>query len=157
MIEQISNFFTIKMIYLWLNLGVIPLWISLITIPDSRLCKYFVKSIFPFFIFSLIYGYLIYFYFLSDYDFLGNFSLYKSLENLESLFLNDAFLILFWTHFLAVNLFCGCWISNDSQRLGMSRILVTLPLLVTYFVGPFGLFLYWLIRIFFSRRFSLYD
>ena len=145
------------MIYLWLNLGVIPLWISLITIPDSRLCKYFVKSIFPFFIFSLIYGYLIYFYFLSDYDFLGNFSLYKSLENLESLFLNDAFLILFWTHFLAVNLFCGCWISNDSQKLGMSRILVTLPLLVTYFVGPFGLFLYWLIRIFFSRRFSLYD
>jgi len=30
-------------------------------------------------------------------------------------------LIMFWTHFLAVNLFCGAWIMKDSQKLFMSR------------------------------------
>ena len=29
MFEQINNFFTIEMIYLWLNLGVLPFWIYL--------------------------------------------------------------------------------------------------------------------------------
>ena len=63
MIEQITNFFTIKMIYLWLNTAVLPFWISLIFFPSSSICKYLVKSIFPFFLLSLIYIYLIYFYF----------------------------------------------------------------------------------------------
>ena len=157
MIEQISTFFTIDMIYLWLNIGIIPFWFVLIFFPNSKICSVFVSSIFPIFILSLIYLYLVYFFYVTGYDFGQNFSLYLSLDSLNQLFNEKAFLIIFWTHFIAINLFCGSWIVSDSRKFSMSKILMFFPLVITYFIGPFGVFIYWLIRIFFAKKISLYD
>ena len=76
---------------------------------------------------------------------------------LLSLIVNQSFLILFWSHFLAINLFCGGWIVKDSQKFGIHKILISIPLLITYFIGPVGLTLYWFIRIFYAKRINLYD
>ena len=157
MIEQISAFFNTEMIYLWLNFGVIPFWFTLIFFPNSRICSYLITSVFPFFILSLIYSYMIYLFYISDYDFSQNFSLYLSIENLKMLFSEDAFLLLFWIHFLGVNLFCGCWIVKDSQKLNISKYINFFPLIFTYFIGPVGLFIYWLIRIVFAKRLNMID
>ena len=157
MIEQISAFFSSEMIYLWLNLGVIPFWIILIFFPQSKLCNYIVISIFPFFVLSLVYSYLLYLFYMTGYNFNQNFSLYLGLDNLRNLFSENAFLLLFWIHFLGVNLFCGCWIIKDSQKFNISKYINFIPLFITYFIGPIGLFLYWLIRIFFAKKLSLYD
>ena len=157
MVEQISSFFTIDMIYLWLNVGIIPFWFVLIFFPNSKICSVFVSSIFPIFILSLIYLYLVYFFYVTGYDFGQNFSFYLSLDSLIQLFNEKAFLIIFWTHFIAINLFCGSWIVSDSRKFSMSKILVFFPLVITYFIGPFGVFIYWLIRIFFAKKISLYD
>ena len=157
MTEQLTNFFTIEMIYLWLNIGVVPLWFILLFFPQSKFCSYLITSIFPYLIFALIYIYLFYYFLISDYDFLNNFNLYLGLNNLEVLFSEKSFLILFWTHFLAINLFCGSWIVRDSQKLMISKSLVFIPLVATYFIGPLGIFLYWIIRIFYAKRVSLYD
>ncbi len=157
MIEQIATFFTIEMIYLWLNIGVIPFWLILIVFPQSKICGLLVTSIFPFFILSAVYAYLGYYFFISGYDFSQNFSLYLSLDSLINLFSERAFLIIFWTHFLAINLFCGSWIVSDSRKFVMSKIIVFVPLIVTYFTGPLGIFIYWLIRIFYAKRISIYD
>ena len=157
MIEQISAFFNTEMIYLWLNFGVIPFWFTLIFFPHSRICSYLITSVFPFFILSLIYSYMIYLFYISDYDFSQNFSLYLSIENLKMLFSEDAFLLLFWIHFLGVNLFCGCWIVKDSQKLNISKYINFFPLVFTYFIGPVGLFIYWLIRIVFAKRLNMID
>tara|TARA_B100000674_G_C37734192_1_gene865729 strand:- start:114 stop:587 length:474 start_codon:yes stop_codon:yes gene_type:complete len=157
MLEQIFIYFTIDIIYLWLNIGVIPFWLVLVFFPSSKICSFFVSSIFPIVIFSSIYLYLIYFFFVSDYDFTSNFALYLSLDNLKDLFSNDGFLIIFWTHFLAINLFCGSWIVKDSQKYNISKYLVFFPILITYFIGPLGLFFYWIIRIFYAKRISLFD
>ena len=157
MIEQISNLFTIHTIYLWLNIGIIPFWFILIFFPNSKVCNIFVSSIFPIFVLSAIYLYLVYYFFISGYNFLGNFNLYLSLDSLSELFNDKGFLIIFWTHFLAINLFCGSWIVNDSKKLSINKIIVFFPLVVTYFIGPFGIFIYWFIRIFFAKRISLYD
>ena len=157
MIEQIYTFFTIDMIYLWLNIGVIPFWIILLFFPQSKISSFFVSSIFPYFLFGAIYVYLLYYVFIQDYDFLNNFNLYLGIDELSDLFSNSSFLILFWVHFLAINLFCGSWIVKDSQKLNISKIIVFFPLLFTYFIGPVGIFIYWIIRIFFAKRVSLYD
>ena len=157
MAEQISSFFTIDMIYLWLNIGIIPFWFVLIFFPNSKICSFFVSSIFPIFILSLIYLYLVYFFYVIGYDFGQNFSLYLSLDSLNQLFNEKAFLIIFWTHFIAMNLFCGSWVVSDSKKFSMSKILVFFPLVITYFIGPLGVFIYWLIRIFFAKKISLYD
>tara|TARA_Y100000590_G_scaffold453092_1_gene597468 strand:+ start:1267 stop:1740 length:474 start_codon:yes stop_codon:yes gene_type:complete len=157
MIEQISAFFTIEMIYLWLNIGVIPFWFILIFFPNSKVCGVFVGSIFPIFILGLIYLYLIYFFFISGYDFLTNFNLYLGIDSLRDLFNETGFLIIFWTHFLAINLFCGSWIVNDSKKILMSKFLVSTSLIITYLTGPLGIFVYWLIRIFYAKKMTLYD
>ena len=157
MIEQIYTYFSIEMIYLWLNFGVLPFWFILIFFPQSRICKIFTTSIFPMIIFSLIYSYLIYTIFTDDYNFLKNFSLYISFANLLNLFENSYFLILFWIHFLALNLFCGAWMVNDYQKFTMPKALMFFPLLITYFLGPLGIFFYWSFKIFYAKKINLYD
>ena len=157
MIEQIYTFFTIDMIYLWLNIGVLPFWIILLFFPQSKIAGFFVSSIFPYFVFGAVYIYLLYYVFVHDYNFLNNFNLYLGIEELIDLFSNSSFLILFWVHFLAINLFCGSWIVKDSQKINISKIIVFFPVLLTYFIGPVGIFIYWIIRIFFAKRISLYD
>ena len=157
MIEQIYTYFTTEIIYFWLNLGVLPFWIVLIFFPRSQICRVFTTSIFPIFILSLVYGYLIYVNILNNYDFLTNFELYLGLAKLSNLFSDTSFLILFWTHFLTINLFCGSWMVKDSQKFEIGRLLMFLPLLTTYLIGPIGLTVYWIIRIFYAKKISLYD
>ena len=152
MLEQIFTYFTIDIIYIWLNIGVIPFWLMLIFFPTSKICNIFVSSIFPIIIFSAIYLYLVYFFFLSDYDFLGNFVLYSSLDSLKDLFSNDGFLILFWIHFLAISLFIGSWIARDANRHMVPRIFSSISIIITYFSGPIGLIFYWIFRIFYSKK-----
>jgi len=157
MIEQIYTFFNIEMIYLWLNIGVLPFWFVLMFFPQSNICKYLVTSIFPYLVFGLVYIYLLFLFYKADYNFLNNFNLYLGLNELKNLFEDNSFLIAFWLHFLAINLFCGAWIVQDSQKFIISKIIVFFPLIITYFIGPIGLFIYWVIRIFFAKRISLYD
>ena len=157
MIEQISAFFSTEMIYLWLNLGVIPFWVILIFFPQSKICNYIVVSIFPFFLLSLVYSYLLYLFYMTGYNYNQNFSLYLGLDDLRNLFSKNAFLLLFWIHFLGVNLFCGCWIVKDSQKFNISKYVNFIPLFITYFIGPIGLFLYWLIRVVYAKKINLID
>ena len=157
MFGQISAFFTIETIYLWLNFGVLPFWFILIFFPQSRISGLLVTSIVPFVILGSAYIYLIYYFFNEGYDILQNFELYMGIYNLANLFENEAFLILFWTHFLAINLFCATWIVRDSQKYLISKYFNFIPLVITYFVGPVGIILYWIIRIFFAKKISLFD
>lgn len=157
MIEQISDFFSMEMIYLWLNIGVLPFWFILIFFPQSNICRYFVTSIFPYLVLGSVYTYLLFLLYKFDYNFLDNFKLYLGIIELNDLFSDNFFLITFWTHFLAINLFCGSWIVKDSQKLLINKFLIIIPLMITYFIGVLGIFLYWIIRIFYSKRITLFD
>ena len=157
MIEQIYNYFTIDMLYYWVNLGVIPFWLILIFFPTSNLCRYFVTSIFPIFILSGAYIFLLYKSYLNSYDFVSNFNLYMSINETTDLFSNKNFLMMFWIHFISINLFTGGWIVKDSQKFVINKFLISIPLIITYLIGPLGLLTYWLIRIFYAKNISLYD
>jgi len=157
MIEQIYNYFTIDMLYYWVNLGVLPFWLILIFFPQSHISKIFVTSVFPIFVLSGTYIFILYKSYLNSYDFETNFNLYLGLDNVLDLFSNKSFLITFWVHFIAINLFTGGWIVKDSQKFQINKILLFFPLLTIYLIGPIGLFLYWLIRIFHAKSINLYD
>ena len=157
MIEQIYNYFTFEMLYYWVNLGVLPFWIILIFFPQSHISKIFVTSVFPIFILSGTYIFILYKSYLNSYDFDSNFNLYLGLDQISDLFADKSFLITFWIHFIAINLFTGGWIVKDSQKFQINKILLFFPLLITYLIGPIGLFLYWLIRIFHAKSINLYD
>ena len=157
MIEQIYNYFTIDMLYYWVNLGVLPFWLILIFFPQSHISKIFVTSVFPIFVLSGTYIFILYKSYLNSYDFDANFQLYLGLDNVSDLFSDKLFLITFWIHFIAINLFTGGWIVKDSQKFQINKILLFFPLLTIYLIGPIGLFLYWLIRIFHAKSINLYD
>ena len=157
MIEQIYTYFTIETLYMWINLGVLPFWFILIVFPQSHLSRIFVTSIFPFFILSGVYIFILYKSYLIGYDFDGNFTLYLGLNDLSRLFEDHLYIMIFWTHFVAINLFIGGWIVKDSQKFSINKVLMAVPLIVTYLIGPIGLFLYWIIRIFYAKRIRLYE
>ena len=116
MIEQIYNYFTIEILYYWVNIGVLPFWLILVFFPRSHISRYFVTSIFPFLLLSGAYVFMLYKSYLNSFDFVGNFNLYMSISDLSELFSNKSFLMMFWIHFISINLFAGGWIVKDSQK-----------------------------------------
>ena len=157
MIEQIYSYFTTEMLYFWVNIGVLPFWALIIFFPQSSLCKYLATSIFPIFLLSGTYLFVLYKAYLGSFDFDNNFSLYLGLGNISELFRNEYFLLMFWIHFVSINLFVGGWMLKDAQRLFINKILLAVPLVITYLIGPIGVFIYWIIRIFYAKKINIYD
>ena len=157
MIDQIYTFFSIEMIYMWLNFGVIPFWFMLLFFPQTKICKIFVTSAFPFLVLATIDLYLIFEIFKNGFNFFDVFNLYLGMDELINLFSDNNYIILFWIHFLAINLFCGSWITKAYQRINMAKSLAFISIVLTYFIGPIGLVVYWFFRIFFSKKIDLYE
>ena len=157
MIEQIYSYFSIEILYLWVNLGVLPFWLILIFFPQSKMCRFFVTSIFPIFILSGAYVFILYKSYLGSFNFFNNFNLYLGIDFTLDLFSDKSFLMFFWIHFISINLFTGGWIVNNSQKYLINKYLLIIPLLTTYLIGPLGLFTYWLIKIFYAKNLNLYD
>jgi len=157
MIDQIYTFFSIEMIYLWLNFGVLPFWFMLLFFPQTKICRIFVTSVFPILVLAAINLYLIFEISKNGFNFFGGFNLYLGIDELLNLLSDENYIILFWIHFLAINLFCGSWIVKDYQKINMPKTLAFIPIVLTYFFGPLGISVYWLLRIFFSKKIDLYD
>ena len=156
MINNLLDILNYQNIYLIANWGVIPFWLLLIIVPNHGVTNFFVQSIIAPLLLAGAYGLVAYDIFLEGSIF-DSFELYNGLDGLYSMFANEAFLLVFWIHFLAISLFAGAWISRDSQRYMVPRFFVIISLIFTYFTGPFGLLIYWFIRIFFAKKISFND
>ena len=157
MLIQFQDYFTFENIYLWANFGVLPFWLTLILIPNSRVSQILINSIILPLILASAYVYVIYQSFLLDEPIFDILKLYSSLDNLYTVFATESFLVVFWLHFLTLNLFLGSWVSRDGIKYNISRSLVVFPLILIYFTGPLGLVLYWLIRIFYAKKLGFHD
>ena len=156
MINDLLPFFTNENIYLIANWGVVPFWLLLIILPNHSFTIFFTQSIVAPLLLGAAYIFVAYNIFLEG-NILDSFELYRGLDGLYSMFSNEGFLLIFWLHFLAVSLFIGAWIIRDSRRYMVSRTLVVMSLILTYFSGPVGLLIYWFLRIFFAKKISFND
>ena len=154
---QLQNFLTFENIYLSTTFGILPFWIMIIIIPSSKFTSFFVNSIILPLILSTAYVYVIYQAFLLDEPLSGVFELYVSLDGLYTVFSSETFLLVFWLHFLALNIFLGSWISKDGIKHNIPRGLVSVPLVLVYFFGPIGLLLYWILRVFYAKKIGFHD
>ena len=157
MLIQLQDYLSFENIYLWTNFGILPFWFMLIIIPNSKFTQFFVNSIILPLILSIAYIYTIYQTISMDEPILDVFTLYLSLDNLYTLFATESFLLVFWIHFLALNLFLGSWVSRDAAKYDISRSLVSIPLIIIYFTGPLGLVVYWFFRVFYAKRLGFHD
>ena len=116
MINNLLSFLTYENIYLFANWGVIPFWLLLIFIPQHQLTNFFAQSVIAPLLLGFSYAYLSYLIYL-DGDIFAGFELYNGLDGLYSMFANEALLLIFWLHFLAISLFTGSWIVRDSKKI----------------------------------------
>ena len=156
MINDLLDILTYENIYLLANWGVIPFWLMLIIIPSNILTNFFVQSIVVPLLLASAYVFVA-FNIFNDGNLFASFELYRGLDGLYSMFSDEAFLLIFWLHFLAISLFLGSWIVRDSQKYMIARFFVIISLILTYFTGPLGLLIYWFIRIFFAKKISFND
>ena len=157
MLVQFQEYLTFENVYVWTSFGILPFWVMLIIIPNSKVTQFFVNSIILPLILSAAYVYVIYQTILLDDPIFDIFRLYLSLDDLYTVFATESFLLIFWLHFLALNLFLGSWISRDGIKYNIGRALIFVPLILVYFTGPLGFVLYWVIRVFYAKRLSLHD
>ena len=150
MLIQFQDYLTLENIYLWTNFGVLPFWFLLVIIPNSKITQLFVNSIILPLILTITYVYVFYLAILLDEPIFDVLKLYLSLDNLYTIFATENFLLFFWIHFLALNLFLGSWVSRDGIKYNIPRKLVAIPLITVYFTGPLGLVLYWMFRVFYA-------
>lgn len=72
---------------------------------------------------------------------------FDSLANVMKLFTNEWAVLAGWIHYLAFDLFVGSWEVRDSQRKGVSHVLVIPCLLLTFVFGPIGFLTYSILRL----------
>jgi len=147
---------SIENIYLIANWGVILFWFLLIIFPNHQITNFFIQSIIIPLLLAAGYVYLSYNIYLNG-NILDGFELYSGIDGLYSMFSNEAFLLIFWLHFLAISLFTGAWIVRDSKKYYIPKLVIVPSLVLTYFTGPIGLVFYWFIRIFFAKKISFND
>ena len=148
MLIQFKDYLTFENIYFWL---------LLILLPRSNFTQVLVNSIIAPLILGSVYVYLIYQSILLDENIFDILLLYLSLDNLYTVFATESFLLIFWVHFLFLNLFLGNWVVRDAIKFNMTHGLIIFHIILIYFFGPFGIFLYWLIRVFYSKKLKFHD
>ena len=156
MINNLLTLLTFENIYLIANWGVIPFFFFFIILPNHQLTNFFAQSVIIPLLLTAVYVYLSYNIYLNG-NILDGFELYRGLDGLYSMFSNEAFLLIFWLHFLAISLFVGAWIVRDARKYFIPKIMVIPSLVLAYFTGPIGLVFYWFIRIFFAKKISFND
>jgi len=77
---------------------------------------------------------------------------FDSLEHVKLLFTNDRAVLAGWVHYLAFDLFIGCWEVLDAQERGIRHVFVIPCLFLTFMFGPAGLLLYLALRTQQTRR-----
>ncbi len=157
MLSYLQNYLTFENIFLLSNFFVLPFWLMLIFIPNFKITQILVNSIIIPSILSAAYIFVVYQIFLLNEPIFSIFSLYLSLDNLYTIFSSESFLLIFWLHFISINLFVGSWLSRDAIRYQISRKMTFLPLILVYFTGPVGLIFYWTVRLFYSKKIGFHD
>ena len=76
---------------------------------------------------------------------------FGSLADVMKLFTNEWAVLAGWIHYLAFDLFIGSWEVRDSQRSGVSHVLVIPCLFLTFMFGPMGLLAYSILRQFAAK------
>ncbi len=77
---------------------------------------------------------------------------YGSIEEIRALFSSDSALVAGWFHYLAFDLFIGCWIVREGLERKLHPLLILPCLPLTFLFGPAGLLLFLILRFALARR-----
>jgi hypothetical protein len=126
----------------------LPGWILLLTAPRWRWTQRYATLLIPAILAPL------YIWLLTANWSSGGFG---SLREITQLFSNPALLLAGWIHYLIFDLFIGAWQTRDAAVVGVPHLALVPCLVLTFLLGPAGLFLYLLLRTLWKRRLDIGD
>jgi hypothetical protein len=140
---------TAAQVFSFANLGAVVSWLILIVLGRNYWVRaVVVGAILPLSLATLYAGLLITHW--SDIE--GDFG---TLAGVQALFSNEWILLAGWVHYLAFDLFIGCWEVRDARHHGIPHWAVIPSLILTFLFGPAGLLLYFLIRLIRIRKLNI--
>lgn len=128
------------------NTMVLPAWLLLIIAPTWKWTGRIVVGVIVT-ILSVLYVIL-----LAEGIESLDFNSFGSLEGVMQLFTEPSAVTMGWIHYLAFDLMVGWFIVNDAQKHGINRFLTIPCLLLSFMLGPTGLLLYFLLRLFAKKN-----
>ena len=131
------------LLFTLINVSVIPAWALLILAPKSSLTEKLVHSMFYPLLLGAVYIFGMVMAAMGHGAEGGGFT---SIEGVRTLFSSDVGMIIGWAHYLVFDLFVGAWEARDAQRREVSHWVLVPCLLLTFMLGPIGLFLYLALR-----------
>lgn len=137
-------------VFQFANTLVLPQWLLMIVAPRWWVTQRLIQSyLIPV---SLAVIYITYLFSGGPVDF----SAFGSLSGVRNLFAHggDGVMLAGWVHYLAFDLVAGTFVLRDAQQKAIPHGLIILPLFFCFMLGPVGLLLYWLIRLFRTRHLS---
>jgi len=131
------------LLFTLINFSVMPAWALLILAPKWTVTDKLVHSMFYPLLLGGVYIVGMVLAYMGHGAEGGGFT---SIEGVRTLFSADVGMVIGWTHFLVFDLFVGAWEARDARRRGFSHGLLVPCLLLTFMLGPIGLFLYLVLR-----------
>jgi len=122
-------------------------WIILIFLPFMHNRDKFISGIIVT-LFAIVYTWLLFTGFEPS-----AFRSFSTLEGVMGLFTNKTVATAGWVHYLAFDLMTGLFISNNAKMHGISHWLTVPCLFFTFMLGPFGLLLYFILRLIVTRKY----
>ena len=143
---------TIDTLFSLVNLLVLPGWALLIFAPRWQWTLGLVASGLIPFTLAVVYAGL----FVSRASLMPEGGGFGSIEGLMILNDDPYLITVGWIHYLAFDLFVGCWEVKDSQNKAIAHWLVVPCLLMTFILGPVGLGAYFILRCAKTRQLRVY-
>ena len=122
-------------------------WLLLIFAPRWRWTQRIVLSLGIILILSVIYVTM---FFMNIAAFKPD--SFNSLAGVMALFKAPEAVVIGWVHYLAFDLFVGCWEVGNAQKAGVPHGWVIPCLIFTFMLGPTGLLMYFIIRHFMRKN-----
>jgi ABA4-like protein len=124
------------------NLLVLPIWALMILLPRWQWTARIIRSPWVSASPALLYGVLV----LPRLGAIWPAVSRPTFPGVEALLASPAGATIAWVHFLAFDLFVGCWIYLDSQERRISSWLMAPVLFLTLMLGPAGFLFYLVVR-----------
>ncbi len=134
------------------NMFVLPGWLLLVFLPRWKWTLGVISAgIIPFVIGIVYLGLM-----LSQLSNWPEGAGFGSVAELNAGFSNPYILVAGFIHYLAFDLFLGCWEVRDAQKNNIPHWMVVPCLIPTFLAGPIGLALYLILRTLYTRKFEVF-
>lgn len=140
----------LDLLFILVNLIPLPFWFLMIFLPRRQFTRRVMDNYMVFLVLGALYVFTMVGAIVAGVDVAARGSgpavNFTTTGGLAAAFSLPAAALVVWVHMVTMDLIGGHWIYHEAQRLNLSRFVTSISLLLTFLLGPLGLFSFLLWR-----------